>query len=216
MEQARAWDLVLCLNRRQVAFGPPADTLTLPVLEATYGGAIVVLPEARAPAPRARGSSRPTITMTVRPCSPCSTASGERFRTPGRDDHAARVRRDRGARGVGGTLGCWIVLFELSYSAESFSHAMFPGLVVAALAGASLVLGGAAGLAVAAIAIALAGRAPEIGSDTAVAVVVSSLFGLGALLALSASSPPGLGSLLFGDVLGVSDLDLISRWRWPP
>jgi ABC-type Mn2+/Zn2+ transport system ATPase subunit len=44
VEQARAWDLVLCLNRRQVAFGPPADTLTLPVLEATYGGAIVVLP----------------------------------------------------------------------------------------------------------------------------------------------------------------------------
>ncbi len=44
VEQARAWDLVLCLNRRQIAFGPPADTLTRPVLEATYGGAIVPLP----------------------------------------------------------------------------------------------------------------------------------------------------------------------------
>jgi ABC-type Mn2+/Zn2+ transport system ATPase subunit len=44
VEQARAWDLVLCLNRRQVAFGPPEPTLTLPVLEATYGGAIVDLP----------------------------------------------------------------------------------------------------------------------------------------------------------------------------
>jgi ABC-type Mn2+/Zn2+ transport system ATPase subunit len=44
VEQARAWDLVLCLNRRQVAFGPPAETLSLPVLEATYGGAIVMLP----------------------------------------------------------------------------------------------------------------------------------------------------------------------------
>jgi ABC-type Mn2+/Zn2+ transport system ATPase subunit len=44
VEQARAWDLVLCLNRRQVAFGPPESTLTLPVLEATYGGAIVDLP----------------------------------------------------------------------------------------------------------------------------------------------------------------------------
>ena len=44
VEQARAWDLVLCLNRRQVAFGPPAETLTRPVLEATHGGAIVVLP----------------------------------------------------------------------------------------------------------------------------------------------------------------------------
>jgi ABC-type Mn2+/Zn2+ transport system ATPase subunit len=44
VEQARAWDLVLCLNRRQVAFGPTEPTLTLPVLEATYGGAIVDLP----------------------------------------------------------------------------------------------------------------------------------------------------------------------------
>ena len=52
VEQARRWDLVLCLNRRQVAFGPPEPTLTRPVLEATYGGAIVELP-ARAGAGRA-------------------------------------------------------------------------------------------------------------------------------------------------------------------
>jgi ABC-type Mn2+/Zn2+ transport system ATPase subunit len=44
IEQARSWDLVLCLNRRQVAFGPPDGALTLPVLEATYGGSIVMLP----------------------------------------------------------------------------------------------------------------------------------------------------------------------------
>jgi ABC-type Mn2+/Zn2+ transport system permease subunit len=109
---------------------------------------------------------------------------------------------------VGGALGCWVVFYELSYSAESLSHAIFPGLVVAALTGIPLVVGGAAGLVVAALAIALAGRTPEIGTDTAVAVVVSGLFGLGAVLALSADSPPGLQALLFGDILGVSDLDL--------
>jgi ABC-type Mn2+/Zn2+ transport system ATPase subunit len=46
VEQARAWDLVLCLNGVQVAFGPPEETLTLPTLERTYGGAIVELPGA--------------------------------------------------------------------------------------------------------------------------------------------------------------------------
>jgi ABC-type Mn2+/Zn2+ transport system ATPase subunit len=51
VEQARAWDLVLCLNRRQIAFGPPAQTLTRPVLEATHGGAIVMLPSEGAGAP---------------------------------------------------------------------------------------------------------------------------------------------------------------------
>ncbi|TMK58009.1 MAG: metal ABC transporter ATP-binding protein [Actinobacteria bacterium] len=44
LEQARRSDSVLCLNRRQVAVGPPAQTLTLEVLEATYGGTIVELP----------------------------------------------------------------------------------------------------------------------------------------------------------------------------
>jgi len=43
-DQARGWDQVLCLNRRQIAFGAPADVLDRQVLEATYGGAIVELP----------------------------------------------------------------------------------------------------------------------------------------------------------------------------
>jgi ABC-type Mn2+/Zn2+ transport system ATPase subunit len=43
VEQARSWDRVLCLNRRQIAFGPPAKVLTMQVLEATHGAAIVEL-----------------------------------------------------------------------------------------------------------------------------------------------------------------------------
>jgi manganese/iron transport system ATP-binding protein/manganese/zinc/iron transport system ATP- binding protein len=43
VEQARRWDRVLCLARRQVAFGPPEQALTQPVLEETYGGELVVL-----------------------------------------------------------------------------------------------------------------------------------------------------------------------------
>jgi ABC-type Mn2+/Zn2+ transport system ATPase subunit len=43
IEQARRWDRVLCLNRRQIAFGPPDEVLTMPVLEATHGGMIVEL-----------------------------------------------------------------------------------------------------------------------------------------------------------------------------
>jgi ABC-type Mn2+/Zn2+ transport system ATPase subunit len=44
LRQARDWDRVICLNRRQVAFGPPDATLTREVVEATYGGAIVDVP----------------------------------------------------------------------------------------------------------------------------------------------------------------------------
>lgn len=44
LDQARSWDLVLCVNRRQVTFGEPAQALTRAVLERTYGGAIVDIP----------------------------------------------------------------------------------------------------------------------------------------------------------------------------
>jgi ABC-type Mn2+/Zn2+ transport system ATPase subunit len=43
VESARSFDLVLCLNRRQVAFGPPAATLDRATLQATYGHELIVL-----------------------------------------------------------------------------------------------------------------------------------------------------------------------------
>jgi ABC-type Mn2+/Zn2+ transport system ATPase subunit len=41
VDQARGWEQVLCLNRRQVTFGAPADVLTRETLEATYGAELV-------------------------------------------------------------------------------------------------------------------------------------------------------------------------------
>jgi ABC-type Mn2+/Zn2+ transport system ATPase subunit len=43
VESARGFDLVLCLNRRQVAFGPPAEVLARATLQATYGRELIVL-----------------------------------------------------------------------------------------------------------------------------------------------------------------------------
>jgi ABC-type Mn2+/Zn2+ transport system ATPase subunit len=45
VEQSRRWDTVLCLHGRQIAFGPPAETLTPAVLQATYGAELIVLGE---------------------------------------------------------------------------------------------------------------------------------------------------------------------------
>ncbi len=110
---------------------------------------------------------------------------------------------------VGGWLGCWVLLYGVSYSAESLSHGMFPGLVGASLLGIPLVVGGAVGAGAAAAGSAGLGSARGIDRDTAVGVVITSLFGLGALLALAPSSPPGIQELLFGDVLAVSRIDLL-------
>jgi|SRR5215211_1678184 len=109
---------------------------------------------------------------------------------------------------VGGALGCWVVLYGLSYGAESLAHGLFPGLVVAALVGAPLLVGGAVGIVVAAVAVAAIGRLPGLDRDVGVAVVVTTLFGLGALLALSPETPRAIQGLLFGDVLGLTDGDV--------
>ncbi|HYH91335.1 MAG TPA: metal ABC transporter ATP-binding protein [Solirubrobacteraceae bacterium] len=43
VRQARAWQRVLCLHGRQIAYGDPAAVLTPDILQATYGAELVVL-----------------------------------------------------------------------------------------------------------------------------------------------------------------------------
>jgi ABC-type Mn2+/Zn2+ transport system permease subunit len=109
-----------------------------------------------------------------------------------------------------GSLGFWIVTERLAYAAESLSHGLLPGLVLAALAGAPLLLGAAGGALAAAVLIAFAARDARIGPDAGTAVAVTGLVGLGALLALAPDSPQRLEELLFGDPLGVTDGDLVA------
>jgi ABC-type Mn2+/Zn2+ transport system permease subunit len=112
--------------------------------------------------------------------------------------------------GFCGALGFWVVTERLAYSAESLSHGLLPGLVLASLAGAPLLLGAAGGALVAAALIAFAARDARIGPDAGTAVAVTGLVGLGALLALAPDSPQRLEELLFGDPLGATDGDLIA------
>jgi ABC-type Mn2+/Zn2+ transport system permease subunit len=114
------------------------------------------------------------------------------------------------AGGFCGALGFWVLSERLAYAGESLSHGLLPGLVLAALAGAPLLLGAAGGALVAAALIAIAARDPRVGSDTGTAVAVTGLVGLGALLALAPDAPPRLEELLFGDPLGASDGDLVA------
>lgn len=128
---------------------------------------------------------------------------------PLQDEFMRRAIAEMTLLGVAcGALGCWVVLYRLSYAAESLAHSIFPGLVLAAIAGAPLIVGGVPGIVVAALAIALVARVPGVSREVAVGVVVTTLFGLGVLLALSPESPPGIQEVLFGDILGPSNVDL--------
>jgi manganese/iron transport system ATP-binding protein/manganese/zinc/iron transport system ATP- binding protein len=45
LEQAKSWELVLCLNHHQVAFGSPATVLTREALVKTFGSDLLELPD---------------------------------------------------------------------------------------------------------------------------------------------------------------------------
>ena len=129
--QARAWPRVLCLNHGQVAFGAPDRGSPTDVLRATYGDELVILDGAR-PGRHRLPPPRPLAPML---------SSGI----------MQRAFVEAIVLGLAcGPLGVWILLLRRSYAAESLSHAMLPGLVIAALAGIPLLFGAAAGVLVAA------------------------------------------------------------------
>jgi ABC-type Mn2+/Zn2+ transport system permease subunit len=109
---------------------------------------------------------------------------------------------------IAGALGFWVVSYGLSYGAESLAHGLLPGLVGAALIGAPLVGGAAAGALATAVLIAAAARDERIGFETATAVAVTTMVGLGALLALAPDTPQRLGELLFGDPLSAGAAEI--------
>jgi ABC-type Mn2+/Zn2+ transport system permease subunit len=109
---------------------------------------------------------------------------------------------------IAGALGFWIVSYGLAYGAESLAHGALPGLVAAALIGAPLVGGALAGAVATAALIAVAARDERIGFETATAVAVTGMVGLGALLALAPDTPQRLGALLFGNPLAAGTAEL--------
>lgn len=108
-----------------------------------------------------------------------------------------------------GAVGVWIVQFGRAFLAESLTHALLPGLVVASLLGASLVVGALAGVLAAYLVTLAISRAPRTSPSAATSVSVTLLVAVGALAA--STGGPGTSSfesLLFGNPVAVSRTDL--------
>ena len=109
---------------------------------------------------------------------------------------------------VCGLLGALVVLRGLTYSGESLSHALVPGAAIALIAGLPVIAGALVGGILAALAIAVLLRRPDVGEDTAVSVVVTGIFAAGVVIVATRGTPRDLDSILFGSVLSVDARDL--------
>lgn len=113
-----------------------------------------------------------------------------------------------------GLIGTYIMLRRLSLIGDALAHAVLPGVVIGfMIAGknpVSLFLGALAAGILTSVLISFVERNSKIKEDTSIGIIFTGAFALGILLVSQLKQVHiDLSSYLFGDVLGVSDSDLI-------
>ena len=109
-----------------------------------------------------------------------------------------------------GVVGTYVVLRGFAFIGDALAHASFPGVAIADLLGTNI-LGGAlvAGFATSAL-IGFLARHRRVSNDTAIGVLFAGAFALGVMIISRLRSyRKDLASLLFGNILGVSNTDLL-------
>ncbi len=106
-------------------------------------------------------------------------------------------------------LSCWLVLIGWSLMGDAVSHAVLPGVVLAYIAGAPFAVGAVIFGFLAVALIGIVRDTSRIKEDAAIGVVFTTLFALGLVLVSVTPSQVDLYHIIFGNLLGVSDADLI-------
>lgn len=107
-------------------------------------------------------------------------------------------------------LGSYVVLRGMAFFGDALAHIILPGVVIAFLLGWPYAVGALIFGVLAALLIGFISRRTDIKDDTAIGVVFAGAFALGvALISLQRSYAVDLTHILFGDLLGVSNADLM-------
>lgn len=103
-----------------------------------------------------------------------------------------------------GAIGAYVVLRRLAFIGDALSHAVFPGVVLAYVAGVSVFIGAMAAGALTSVAIAVVSRGQRIREDTAIGIFFAGAFALGiVLISTQTGYQRDLSAFLVGDLLGV-------------
>ncbi len=111
---------------------------------------------------------------------------------------------------IGVACGVHIVLRRLAFLTETLQHTIFPGIVIAFVAGQSLLLGALCAALLTVFLFSFAGRRPGFDQDSVLAVLVTTFFALGVVLVSRGDSyQHDLTVLLFGRVLAVDNAQIV-------
>lgn len=106
-------------------------------------------------------------------------------------------------------LSCWLVLIGWSLMGDAVSHAVLPGVALSYLLGAPFAIGALLFALIAVGAIGVVRNTTIVKEDAAIGVVFTTLFALGVVLISKFPSQIDLNHILFGNLLGVSQADML-------
>ncbi len=106
-------------------------------------------------------------------------------------------------------LGVFVVLRRMSLIGHALSHSALPGLVIAYLIGANIFLGALVATLVTALAIGILSKNKDVYEDTSIGMMPTIMFAIGILLISTSKSYRDLSGMLFGNILGVTNHDLM-------
>lgn len=106
-------------------------------------------------------------------------------------------------------LSCYLVVKGWALMGDAVSHAILPGVVLAYVLGAPLIIGAFVAGMVCALATGYLTQNSRIKPDTVMGVVFSGMFGIGIVIYIAIDSALHLDHILFGNILGVGQDDMI-------
>jgi manganese/iron transport system permease protein len=106
-------------------------------------------------------------------------------------------------------VGTHVVARRMSFLGDALAHTMLPGIVIAFLLGASLLGGALVAAVVTVLLIALITRGGRVQEDAAIGVAFTGMFAIGVMLLSTTNSFRDFTHILFGNILGVGDGDLV-------
>ena len=111
---------------------------------------------------------------------------------------------------MSGIIGSFIILRGMSLMGDAISHAVLPGVAVAYMLGINILIGASAFGILAALLIGFVASRSKVKTDTSIGVVFSAFYALGFILISMAESSSNLHHILFGNILAVSDTDIMT------
>jgi ABC-type Mn2+/Zn2+ transport system permease subunit len=107
-------------------------------------------------------------------------------------------------------VGCYVVLRSMAFIGDAMAHSILPGVAVAYLVKGSLLVGALVAAVAVALGIGYFSRQGRLKEDSAIGILFAAAFSLGVILISSIRTyAVDLSHILFGNVLGVSMLDLL-------